>query len=262
MTSNLRDRAAAAVSPVADHQPEPPDATGRYMPAELPDIEYTDPISDAERVPVHVAWARVMADVRSIGKGSTYSAPGTRFNFRGVDEILNGVAPAVRRHGVIVMPVRVEAEGRDTTTSKGSAMRETTVTVDYLVMGPAGDCLPHLGQSRGEALDTMDKGTTKAMSVALRNFYIQALSIPTRDTDPEADSALKGLERGEQPMPKATDYRDEIVDPNTSLARLRQIRAELRQHNLAAVLAVNEVGDDEALLTMCERVGKQRAGAA
>lgn len=264
MTSDLRARAAAATEPSGGWPTpaQPGEGAPAYTPAELPDVEYTDPITDAEAVPVHVAWARVMADVRSIGKGSRFSAPGAgTFNFRGVDEVLNHVAPAVRRHGIVIMPIRVVAEARDTKTSKGATMRETVVTVDYMVIGPKGDALPHPGQSRGEALDTMDKGSTKALSVALRNFYIQALSIPTQDLDPEADTAMRGLERGSA-RPRATDYRDEILDRQTSLGRLKQMRGEIAQHNLGQVAVVNENGDEEALGAMLQRIGRERQDGA
>nr|MDT0658067.1 ERF family protein [Micromonospora sp. DSM 115978] len=253
--SELRARAHQP----ADQAEPPPPATTSTVPnhEELPDVEYTAPWRDAEAVPVHIAWSRVMADVQSVGKGDKYDALGTRYQYRGVDRVLNAVGPALRRHGVMVIPTRTEAAYRDVTTSKGSKMRECTVTVTYEIRGPRGDAMP--AQSCGECMDTSDKGTTKACTVAYRNLLITALSIPTRD--PRLDAEASNHERGMQPLPKPTDYRDEIADPRTSLGRLRQIRAELRQHQIGGAVVVNEVGDDEALLAMCERVGAARRGA-
>jgi len=106
----------------------------------------------------------------------------------------------------------------------------------------------------GEALDTSDKATAKAQSVAWRVCLIQMLQIPTGDPDPDSVR----IERGEQPLPKATDYRDEALHPGTSLGRLRQMRGEVNRHGLAATPVVNEVGDDEALLALIDRVGRER----
>jgi len=42
---------------------------------------------------------------------------------------------------------------------------------------------------------------------------------------------------------------------------LRQIRVELQQHRLATAREVNEVGEEETLLSMVDRVGRQRREA-
>ena len=251
MTSDLRTRAATAAAGT-EPAPERPTITT----APLESIEYTGEIHDAEQVPVHIAWARVMADVQSISKRDRRDDTGGHYNFRGVDRVINAVGPAVRRHGVLVLPTKIlSAEYRDTRTSNNKPMRECVVTVQWTVTGPRGDSLPPL-ESIGEATDTQDKATAKAVSVAQRVLFLAALQIPTEDPDID-----RGHERGESPMPKATDYRDEIADPRTSLGRLRQIRTELRQHNLGGAVVVNDVGDDEPLLAMCERIGRQRTEA-
>ncbi|MBM0275134.1 ERF family protein [Micromonospora tarensis] len=261
---SLRERAASA-----DEQEWPPAASTDGVYAgdrpvahapvdELPDIEYTGAIADVDQVPVHTAWARVMADVQSVGKGDRFQAQGQgNYQYRGVDRVLNAVGPALRRHGVMVIPTRTEANYRDVLTSNNKKMRECTVTVTYSIRGPRGDEMP--AQSCGESMDSGDKGTTKACTVAYRNLLITALSIPTRD--PRLDAEASNHERAESPAPKPTEYRDEITDPRTSLGRLRQIRAELTQHRMGAAQVVNEVGDEEGLLDLVNRIGRQRQEA-
>jgi hypothetical protein len=267
MSNSLRSRAAAStqdgwpepakpgegVPPPAKEAPERP----TIVAAPLDDVDYSgNAIADAEQVPVHVAWARVMADVQSISKADRRDDVGGRYNFRGVDRVVNAVGPALRRHGVLVLPTRiVSTEYGEARTSKGTVMQECKVVVEWTVRGPKGDDLPVL-HSAGQATDTQDKATSKAISVAQRVLFLTSLQIPTQD--PEVD---RGHERGERPVPRASDYRDEIADPNTSLARLRQIRGELNRHGLAGTMVVNENGDDEQLLKMCVRVGTQRSEA-
>lgn len=253
--SDLRARATARTDPTATDPAAVPERPDLDL-APLEDVSYDgNAITDAEQVPVHVAWARVMADVQSITKADRRDDTGGRYSFRGVDRVINAVGPALRRHGVLVLPARIVAkEYRETRTSRGSVMEDCTVTVEWLIVGPAGDPLPPV-QSAGQANDTGDKATAKAVSVAQRVLFLTSLQIPTQDPDVD-----RGHERGERPTPKATDYRDEIVHPGTSLGRLRAISGELKRHGLAEHVVVNETGDEEQLGALLIRIGTERSG--
>ena len=198
-----------------------------------------------------------MADVQSIAKGDRRSDPGGNYLFRGVDRVINAVGPALRRHGVLVLPTKVyDVDYRELTTKAGGSMQECTLKVQWTVRGPMGDDLPVM-ESAGQANDTADKGTAKAESVAQRVFFLTALQIPTQD--PTVDN---GHDRGERPKPKAGDYVDEILDPNTSAARLRTIFGEVGKHGLIDVKVRNEHGEDETLRQMLIRIGERRAAPA
>lgn len=134
------------------------------------------------------ALGAVMQDVTSVGKEDFNSFH--KFNFRGIDLILNKVGPALRKHGVIVVPELRDLVSRDVTTSKDKSTREVTVTVAYTFHGPDGDAICSVVP--GEAQDSGDKAVSKAMSVAFRTALIQTLSIPTQDGDPDAQSYERG----------------------------------------------------------------------
>ncbi|MEV0993460.1 ERF family protein [Nonomuraea sp. NPDC050202] len=258
---SLADKAAALARP--DQAGQPTEETAERPapaapPEELPDVEVEEREGGPEQVPVHVAWTRVMADVRKISKRDKYDGRDTKYWFRGVDRTVNTFGPVVRAHGVLVLPVHVEAAHRDTKTAKGTPMRECTVTVTWMVVGPMGDTLPSTLQSAGEALDTSDKGTAKAQSVALRVLLLTAAMVPTGDPDPDAVH----VERGEAPVRKAADYVEEIHDPRTSIPRLKQIKYEITQSRQGGVLVTNEVGEDEPILNMINRIGREREAAS
>lgn len=150
----------------------------------------------AETVPnVQQAWANVMAEVQALGKHQRTDS-GNRFNFRGVDDVMNAVGPALRRHGVAVVPTKVEHIGEEVTTTKGARMRNVTVLVSYAIHGPAGDTMS--GAAAGEAADSGDKATPKAMSVAFRTFLLQALCLPTDEPDPDRYQYERGDAVAEQ----------------------------------------------------------------
>lgn len=141
-------------------------------------------MSAEARPTVQEAWANVMAEVRELGKDRRTDS-GARFNFRGVDDVMNAVGPVLRKHGVSVVPTAVNHIPETYATKSGTAMRNVTVVVSYAIHGPAGDTMS--GAAAGEAADAGDKATPKAMSVAYRTFLLQSLCLPTGDRDPDMD---------------------------------------------------------------------------
>ena len=171
---------------------------------------------------VHQAWAAVQGDVLSVRKDQQVTAGPARFSFRGIDGVMNAVGPALRAHGVHIRPVQVDVDRRDTKTSGGKDARETCVMVTYEVTGPAGDSFD--GMAPGESLDNGDKGTAKAMSVAYRTFLLQALTIPTDETDPDATTYQR--EAPARPAGSSRDFAAEIAACTTT-AQLRALWPQL-----------------------------------
>lgn len=128
--------------------------------------------------------ARVMADLPAVGKDSVNTQQG--WNFRGVDAVVNAVSPALRKHGVIPVPELREVAYRDTVTAGRDPRptREVTVRVAYTFYAEDGSRVTAVVP--GESLDQSDKGSAKAMSVALRIALIQVLALPTSEPDPDA----------------------------------------------------------------------------
>lgn len=214
---------------------------------------------DGEKVPVVVAWSRVMGEIRSIGKNQDFDGGRAgKFKFRGIEAALNAFGPACRKHGVVVSQHRVVAEYREITTASGGKMRECTATVTYRIYGPSGDLSEYIDcQAIGEASDSGGRSTPKAQSIALRTLLINNGLVPTEDRDADADH----FERGEAPVRPAASYLEEIFDEQTSPGRMNQIVFELRQSKQHAALVRNELGQDEAIGALVVRVGNERFGA-
>lgn len=134
--------------------------------------------------------AKVMADVGAVGKNDRNDH--FNFDFRGIDAVLNAAAPALRAHGVVVMP-----EVRSHTFEPIGKGGRATLMVAYHFFGPRGDSIVTLVP--GEALDGQDKAYSKAMSVAFRTALIQTLAIPTNERDPHAgEPVTRGLAQARQ----------------------------------------------------------------
>lgn len=145
-----------------------------------------------EQMTVHQALSKVMGDVQAVRKDSENHAQ--KFLFRGIDAVLNAVGPALRKHGVTILPEDVEVHRSNGTTTSGKQTAEVVVKVTYRVYGPAGDSIH--GKVAAEAMDFGDKAIPKAMSVAYRTFLLQALTIPTDEPDPDSESYERVVPKG------------------------------------------------------------------
>lgn len=219
---------------------------------DLPDLGIEDPPDEWPQIPVHLAWLKVRQRIKAIGKEDKFDGGGTKYNFRGIDRVLNAYGPATLLYGVNVVPEKVETSYRDTKSSRGNPMRECTATVTFRVTGPMGDSF--IGQAAGESLDSGDKGSSKAQTTALRTFLLNGGLMPTTDPDPE----YSNLERGEASLRSPSSYLAEILDETTSRNRLLQIHSELMNHRQAGALVMNERGVEESIGEMVVRVGKER----
>ena len=157
-----------------------------------------------EKPTVHEALSKVMGEVQTVRKDSHNQAQ--RYRFRGIDDVMNAVGPALRKHGVIIIPDDVDVHRSNGTTANGKQVAEVVVKVTYRVYGPAGDSVH--GRVAAEAMDFGDKAVAKAMSVAYRTFLLQALTIPTDEPDPDEYAYERGASQenrglpGEQGVPK------------------------------------------------------------
>jgi hypothetical protein len=126
----------------------------------------------------------VMEKVQAVAKKERNSAQG--FNFRGIDAVVNAIAPALREVGGVIVPTVLKKHYDRGVTSRGTPTVEAFITVAFDWYGTDGGA-PIRGVVAAEAMDTSDKATAKAMSVALRTYLLQTLMLPTDEKDPDAE---------------------------------------------------------------------------
>jgi hypothetical protein len=137
------------------------------------------------KLPIAQALSEVMKAVGAIAKKDKNTAQG--FNFRGIDSVVNAVSPALQKFGVVVVPSVEEYDYQTVEIGRNrTAMGHVRVKVTYTFIGVNGDAIK--ATVVGEAMDSGDKATAKAMSVAFRTALLQSLSLPTDEIDPDANS--------------------------------------------------------------------------
>ena len=137
------------------------------------------------KLPIAQALNEIMKAVGAIAKKDKNTAQG--FNFRGIDSVVNAVSPALQKFGVVIVPSVEEYEYQTVEIGRNrTAMGHVRVKVTYTFIGANGDAIK--ATVVGEAMDSGDKATAKAMSVAFRTALLQSLSLPTDEVDPDANS--------------------------------------------------------------------------
>lgn len=179
---------------------------------------------------VYAAISACTADLLS-GVAKDRRNSGQGFNFRGIDQFMNAVAPVIARNGLVVLPRVVSKKSEVHQTAKGGTMFYTHLRVEFDFVATEDGSL-HTVATEGEAMDSADKSTNKAMSAALKYALMQAFMIPTEDMqDADADSpepiARKPIDLSIQgnPWTKPKEALKARLDAAATVEALDEVRA-------------------------------------
>jgi|APGre2960657404_1045060.scaffolds.fasta_scaffold141000_1 hypothetical protein len=128
---------------------------------------------------------QVMTDAGAVKKGDYNSHQ--KFNFRGIDAVINAVSPALRKHGVVVVPTVITSDYESVQVGQNrTVMGHARITITYTFYAPDGSNVA--ATVSAESMDSGDKATAKAYSVAFRTALLQTLCLPTDEADPDSDT--------------------------------------------------------------------------
>lgn len=135
---------------------------------------------------VYQLIAAVSAEIAKEGIGKDRKNQAQGYNFRGIDDIYNALAPVISRHGLVILPRIMSRVLSERTTAKGGSMSYVTVEAEFDFVS-SHDGTKHTVKTFGEAMDSADKATIKAMSAAYKYAAFQTFCIPTEgDNDSES----------------------------------------------------------------------------
>ena len=133
------------------------------------------------------------------------------YNFRGIDDIYNAVSPILAKSGLCILPRVLSRDCIERQTQKGGTLFYVTVEVEFDFVA-AEDGTKHTVKTYGEAMDSADKATNKAMSAAYKYAIMQAFAIPTEgDNDADAHTHEVAPRRPE-PKPKVEQRSTQNVE--------------------------------------------------
>jgi len=106
------------------------------------------------------------------------------YKFRGVDDLYNALHPLFRKHRVFMTPEVLESQRSERKSSSGGILFSVILKIKYSLFTEDGSSVNAIIQ--GEAMDSGDKASNKAMSIAQKYALIQIFQIPTDEKkDPE-----------------------------------------------------------------------------
>ena len=170
---------------------------------------------------IYSAIPKIMEDVGAISKNKKNQQQ--NFMFRGIDDVMNALYPAMTKHGVFVVPQVLESEYTQRATSKGGSMNVAVLTIKYTFYASDGSSVEAV--TVGEAMDSGDKATNKAMAIALKYACFQTFMIPTEEMaadDPDGYS----YKNFEQPNNVTPVYSCEICG--------KQVKADIAEKSKQA----------------------------
>lgn len=133
---------------------------------------------------IYKAINEVMKEIGAVGKNQKNSQQG--FMYRGIDAVMNAINPALTNHGVFVVPEVLEQTREERTTSKGNLLIYSICKIKFSFFAEDGSHVEAI--TIGEGMDSGDKATNKAMSIAFKYACFQVFCIPTEEmVDPDAE---------------------------------------------------------------------------
>lgn len=176
---------------------------------------------------IYQAIIGVMADIGAIGKDKKNAQQG--FKYRGVDDVMNALQPVMVKHGLFVVPEIIDQRREERQTSRGGNLIYSVCTVRYTFYAKDGSSVQCV--VIGEGMDSGDKATNKAMSIAFKYACFQVFCIPTeemKDPDAEVHEVVPKNEHTEDPKiaaakAKANEVKRmlvKIMDDKTAAAQL------------------------------------------
>ena len=107
------------------------------------------------------------------------------YSFRGIDDMYNTIAPIMAHAGLVVLPSYSDRHVVERMSQNDNALFYVTLRGDFTFRS-IKDSSEVKVSTYGEAMDSGDKATNKAMSAALKYAFMQTFTIPTEgDNDSE-----------------------------------------------------------------------------
>jgi len=139
--------------------------------------------------------AKVSADLCQQGIAKDRRNTQQGYGFRGIDDVYNALAPIISKHGLVILPRVISREVSERMGKSGSSLFYVVVEVEFDFVS-SHDGTKHTVKTFGEAMDSGDKATNKAMSAAYKYAAFQTFCIPT-EGDNDADATTHQVGSGD-----------------------------------------------------------------
>lgn len=141
---------------------------------------------------IYAALNGIMADIGSIGKERQNQQQ--HFMFRGIDQVMNTLKPLLAKHKVNIIPEVVDMKREERRTGSGGTLMYSILTVKHHFVATDGSEV--VSTTIGEGMDSGDKASNKAMSIAFKYACFEVFCIPTEEMtkdDPDLNTPVNSV---------------------------------------------------------------------
>ena len=146
-------------------------------------------ITVIEKTPdIYRLIGKAMQKVGAIGKDSTATNNSGKqmYKFRGIDAVYNALNPVMAELGLFICPEVLEQTREERKSSTGGTLIYSILKIRFTMYAPDGSNVSCV--VIGEGMDSGDKASNKAMSIALKYACFELFMIPTEEmVDPDAE---------------------------------------------------------------------------
>lgn len=207
---------------------------------------------------VYKAISAVMLDLSKEGISKDRKNESQGYKFRGIDDVYNALSSALSKHHLVCLPRVLAREVVERTTAKGTVLFYVTVDVEYDLVAEDGS--KHTVKTYGEAMDSGDKATNKAMSAAFKYMAMQVFCIPT-EGDNDADAQTHEVKpSGRKPNPATFrewnalngDQKIALTDMVTAIGDALEVKDDFEAAHLfyERIGATAELDANEAMMAV------------
>lgn len=132
---------------------------------------------------IHAAIIGAMRMIAKTGIAKLSKNKDQGYNFRGIEAAMNEMSPILINNGITIVPSYTELVMYERESKSGGKLRFATVKGSYRFEAEDGSFVT--SEAYGEGMDSSDKATAKAMSVAFRTALFQQFVVPTMAIDPD-----------------------------------------------------------------------------
>lgn len=133
---------------------------------------------------IYETISKVMGEIGAVGKNSKNATQG--FMFRGIDAVMNAINPALVKYKLFIVPEILEQTREERQSTRGGTLIYSICKVKYTFYAEDGTSISAV--VIGEGMDSGDKATNKAMSIAFKYACFQVFCIPTEEmVDPDKE---------------------------------------------------------------------------
>lgn len=154
---------------------------------------------------IFAKMADILQDIDAIAKNHTNAQQG--FKFRGIDDVYNAVNPLFKKHRIFMTSKIIERSREERPSKSGGINIWTLLLIEWSYFAEDGTFVTSIAQ--GEAMDSGDKGSNKAMSVSQKYSIIQTFAIPLLDGNPDPDKGKEGSAEEVEKLKRECDLHTE-----------------------------------------------------